>query len=127
MRIIPTRIHGILDYLLGIVLIAAPWVLDFADGGAEQWVPVILGAGLIAYSLLTNYELGVVRMLSMPVHLGLDVLSGVILAASPWVFGFSDEIWWPHVVFGLLEIGAGLMTQTVPEDAPSTSQPTSEY
>lgn len=36
MRVIPTRIHGVLDYLMGIVLIAAPWVLDFADGGPEQ-------------------------------------------------------------------------------------------
>lgn len=115
MRIIPTRIHGILDYLMGAVLIVAPWVLDFADGGPEQWVPVILGVGVILYSLLTNYELGVARVIPMAVHLGLDLAGGVVLAASPWVFGFSDEIWWPHLILGLLEIGASLMTRTVPE------------
>ena len=114
MRVIPTQIHGYVDYLMGVVLIAAPWLLGFADGGPEQWVPVVLGAGVIVYSLLTDYELGVMRMIPMPVHLGLDVLGDAFLAISPWLFGFSDVIWWPHVVFGLLEIGAGLMTQSSP-------------
>jgi hypothetical protein len=78
-------------------------------------VPVILGAGVILYSLLTRYELGVVKAISMPVHLGLDVMGGIFLAASPWLFGFADFIWWPHVVFGVLEIVVGLTTKTVPE------------
>jgi hypothetical protein len=115
MRVIPTRLHGMLDYGMGLLLIIAPWLLGFADGGPEQWVPVILGAGVILYSLLTDYELGVARVIPMPVHLGLDVAGGVVLAASPWIFGFADEIWWPHVVLGVLEIGAGLMTRTTPE------------
>ena len=115
MRIIPTRTHGMLDYLVGIVLIVAPWVFDFTDGGAKQWVPIILGAGAIVYSLLTDYELGVAQLIPMPVHLWLDLISGVVLAASPWIFGFADEIWCPHVLFGLFEIGAALMTRTSPE------------
>jgi hypothetical protein len=115
MRTIPTRTHGYLDYLIGILLIAAPWVLDFADGGPEQWIPIILGAGLIVYSLLTDYELGAMRVIPMPVHLILDIASGVFLAASPWLFGFADDVWAPHLIVGLLEIGAGLMTKRVPE------------
>lgn len=116
MRFIPTRIHGMLDYGMGIILILAPWILGFADGGPEQWVPVVLGVSVILYSLITNYELGVVRVLSMPTHLGLDVAGGVVLALSPWLFGFADDVWLPHVIFGILEIGAGLMTRTVPSD-----------
>ena len=114
MRVIPTRTHGILDYLVGVVLIIAPWLFGFSDGGPEMWVPIILGAGLILYSLLTNYELGVARVIPMSTHLLLDIASGIVLAVSPWIFGFADEIWWPHVVVGILEILAGLMTQTVP-------------
>ncbi|HEV2107110.1 MAG TPA: SPW repeat protein [Thermomicrobiales bacterium] len=116
MRFIPTRIHGILDYLLGALLILAPWLFDFSDAGAGTWLPVILGAGVIAYSLLTDYELGVLRQIPMSVHLMLDLGGGVLLAVSPWLFGFADEVSVPHVVFGLLEIGAALMTKTVPED-----------
>jgi hypothetical protein len=114
MRFIPTRIHGILDYVMGLVLIVAPWVLGFADGGPKQWIPIIVGVLIIGQSLMTNYELGVIKALPMGTHLTLDIVTGIILAASPWLFGFADEIWWPHVVFGVLEIGAALMTQTTP-------------
>lgn len=51
----------------------------------------------------------------MPVRPGMDLLSGILLAASPWLFGFADDIWWPHVLFGLIEIGAALMTRMAPE------------
>lgn len=104
MQLIPTRVHGILDYLVGILLIIAPWLFGFANGGAAQWVPVVLGIVTIIYSLLTDYELGVSRMISMPVHLGLDVASGLLLAVSPWLFGFATLIIWPHLLVGIVEI-----------------------
>lgn len=118
MRFIPTRIHGVLDYAVGVLLIAAPFLLGFANGGPEMWVPIILGAGAILYSLFTNYELGVVRAIPMPVHLAFDVVAGVFLAASPWLLGYANEVYLPHLLVGLLEIGAGVMTHTVPDDRP---------
>ncbi|HYE54078.1 MAG TPA: SPW repeat protein [Chitinophagaceae bacterium] len=114
MRIISTRVHGYIDYLMGLFLIIAPWLLGFANGGAETWVPVILGASAIVYSLLTDYELGATRQLSMRTHLGLDLFSGILLAASPWLFGFADYVYLPHLILGIAEIGASLMTQTTP-------------
>lgn len=104
MQIIPTRVHGIIDYLTGFLLIAAPWLLGFADGGAEQWVPVALGGAVIAYSLLTDYELGAANLLPVPIHLGLDALNGLLLLGSPWLFGFAETVAWPHVVVGAMEI-----------------------
>ena len=115
MRFVPTRVHGIADYLLGALLIVAPWLLGFADGGAETWVPVLLGAGVVLYSLFTDYELGVVRRIPMATHLILDLAGGAVLAASPWVFGFADDVWLPHLVLGLLEVGAALTTRTTPD------------
>lgn len=114
MRFIPTKTHGVLDYLVGLILIAAPWILDFAGGGAEQWVPVIIGALIIGQSLMTDYELSVAKVIPMGTHLAIDIAAGLVLALSPWIFGFADEIWWPHVLFGLLDIGAALMTKTRP-------------
>jgi len=114
MRLIPTRIHGVIDYLVGILLMAAPWLFGFARNGAETWVPVALGIGALGYSLCTRYELGVVPAIPMPAHLWLDGLSGALLAASPWLFGFADYVWVPHLVIGLAEIGTAAMTQTVP-------------
>ncbi len=115
MRFIPTRIHGFLDYGMGLLLIVAPWLFGFADGGAETWIPVILGIGAIVYSLLTDYELGVARTIPMATHLMLDIASGIVLAVSPWIFGFADDVWAPHLILGLLEIGAGLTTRTTPD------------
>lgn len=116
MRFIPTNIHGVLDYLVGALLIAAPWLLGFDRGGAETIVPVVLGAGTILYSLFTDYELSAVRRIPMPVHLMLDFGSGVLLALSPWVFGFADHVRDPHLLIGLFEIGAALTTRTRPAE-----------
>lgn len=117
MRILPTYIHGVMDYGMGLLLIAAPWIFQFAENGPETWIPVVLGAGAIAYSLFTDYELGAVRALSMPVHLGLDAASGALLAVSPWLFDFADKVWIPHLVLGLVEVGTALVTQTHPRYA----------
>lgn len=117
MRVIPTRIHAMLDYLGGIVLIALPWLFGFADGDTKQWVPIVFGVWLILYSLMTNYELGLVKTIPMPTHLMIGLASGALLAVSPWVLGFADEIWWPHVLGGGLEIVVSLMTERVPHHA----------
>src|SRR5690606_35993425 len=102
MKIIDTKTHGYLDYLVGVLLIAAPWLFGFYEGGSESWIPIILGAGTIVYSLITDYELGAVGILNMRLHLMIDLVAGIFLAASPWLFGFSDIIAWPHVVVGIM-------------------------
>lgn len=119
MSFIPTRIHGVLDYLVGALLAISPWLLGFAAGGPETWVPVVLGIGAILYSIFTDYELGLVRAITMPFHLLLDGLSGILLAASPWIFGFADEVWVPHLVFGLTEILIPMITS--PHSKPAFS------
>ncbi len=114
-----TKVHGYLDYGVGALLIAAPWLFGFDRGGAETWVPVLLGAGAIFYSLFTDYELGVVSGISMRTHLVLDFLNGLILALSPWIFGFADYVFLPHLVLGILEIGVVLITNRQPDYGPS--------
>ena len=116
MRFVSTRTHAVLDYLTGALLVAAPWLFGFAGNAAATWVAVIFGVALIGYSLFTDYELAASRRIPMGVHLMLDGASGVLLLASPWLFGFAPVVAWPHVVIGLLEIGSALTTQRVPSD-----------
>jgi hypothetical protein len=111
MQIIPRRIHGILDYVVALALILSPRIFGFDPDGVEARIPVILGWLTLAYSLLTNYELGLFKVLPFRVHLALDLIGGVFLAVSPWVFGFSERVWGPHLVVGLIEIGVALMTR----------------
>lgn len=109
-----TRVHGLLDYAIGLLLIAAPWLLGFARGGAETWVPVAVGGSALLYSLFTDYELGLVRKVQMPVHLWLDGLGGLLLAVSPWLFGFDELVWIPHVAAGVVEMAVAFFTDTIP-------------
>lgn len=110
MRVIPTAVHGATDYLLGTALLILPWIGGFARGMAETWVPVIFGAAIIIYSLLTDYELGLVGVLTVRTHLALDVVLGLGLAASPWLLGFSGVVWGPHLVAGVLLAALALRT-----------------
>ena len=117
MKVISSRVHGMLDYLIGLLLIAAPWLFSFTEDGAETWVPVVLGAGVIGYSLFSDYELGLVRRIALRTHLKLDLGGGVLLALSPWLFGFSNGVTTPHLVFGLIEIVAVMLSVRQPDDA----------
>lgn len=121
MRFIPTKVHGALDYIVGIALIAAPWLFGFANvGGAAVIIPVVLGVGLIVYSLFTKYEWGPFGFIPMPVHLGFDIAASLFLALSPWIFGFAGEalnVWLPHVVVGAAVILVVLFSQSQPTTA----------
>ena len=119
MRFLPTRVHGVIDYLWGIALMASPWLFGFASGGAAQWTAVLFGAGAILYSLVTVYELSAVRIIPMSLHLLLDGVGGAVLATSPWLFGFSGEVVWPHLLFGLFSVVASLVSRTDPELRPA--------
>ena len=114
MRFIPTKFHAPLDYIVGVVLIAGPWIFQYSDSGAATTISIVLGIGLIAYSLVTDYELGVWKVAPMAVHNVIDIVAGALLAASPWLFGFADEganFWAPFVVIGVAAIFLGLTTK----------------
>lgn len=118
---INTRIHGYLDYMMGLLLIISPWIFDLPEGAAST-LPIVLGAGTIIYSLMTDYELGLLKVLSMKAHLGIDLMAGILLVAAPWIFGFAEEVIWPFVILGVIEIGASLMTEKQPS-YPQTHKP----
>jgi SPW repeat len=95
-------------------LIAGPWIFQYSDSGAATAISIVLGIGLIAYSLFTNYELGVWKVAPMAVHNLIDIVAGALLAVSPWLFGFADngaEFWMPFVVIGVAAIVLGLTTK----------------
>lgn len=114
MKFIGTKAHGILDYLMGLLLIGSPWLLGFYEGGSETWIPVILGCSTVLFSMFTNYEYGVLRLLPMKAHLAIDFLSGALLAVSPWLFNFADTVFLPHVILGSTEVLVVLFSSTKP-------------
>lgn len=123
MRFIPTRFHGLIDYIVGVALIAAPWVFgfvpsnDYATWGNETMTPIVLGILVILQALLTNYEWGAYKYIQMPTHLMVDVLVGVFLAASPWFLGYAEYVYGPHLTVGLAVIVIAMCTKRAPETA----------
>jgi hypothetical protein len=128
-RPITSRAHAMLDYPLAVVLIATPWIFGFSDvGGAAVAMPIIIGALALGQSLITDWDLSVAKIVPLPIHLRLDVLAGVVLAISPFVFGFADEgtnAWLPLIVAGVGMLNAGLMTQRNAEGPPGARRTTS--
>jgi len=72
---------------------------------------MVYGVGAISYSLLTRYPFGIVRLIPMSVHVAIDVIASTIVAASPWLFGFADEVYGPHLVFGAAGVAVALVTR----------------
>jgi hypothetical protein len=127
-RPITSRTHAMLDYPLAVVLIATPWIFGFSDvGGAAVAMPIIVGALALGQSLITDWDLSVAKIVPLPIHLTLDALAGIVLATSPFVFGFSDEgtnAWLPQLVAGIGMLNAGLMTQRNAQAPPAARRTT---
>lgn len=112
---IPTSVHGMIDYAASGALYATPALLGLNDVPASSRTLSLASGAAVASSLLTDYELGVVRLVPMRAHLALDVMSGALLASSPWLFGFAKEgprHWLPYALMGAKEIIIALMSKT---------------
>jgi hypothetical protein len=87
MRFIPTKIHGVMDYLYAVVLLFIPNIFHFSSNDAATYVMDVVSSAVFTYSLFTKYEVGLTKNIPMHIHLILDLVFGVLLAASPWIFG----------------------------------------
>ena len=106
---ISSRLNGLLDYTVVLILFIAPWFLGYADHAVTP-VSRALGAALLFYSLSTKYELGIIKMIPLQVHLFLDLGTGGLLAAAPIHFNIRGL---PGVVFfilGVSMIASALLT-----------------
>lgn len=119
MKFINRKTHAVMDYLVGVILIAAPWLLGFGDSEPAKWSAVGVSAVLLVLSLITDYEGGVIKAVPMGFHLGMDVVAGLFLATSPWLLGYQNQVFLPHLIVGILEIGTGLFTQSVSQHTAS--------
>ena len=117
LRSIPTLTHALLDHLLGAILIVSPWILDFHRAvDLAIWMPMAVGTVLVISSLITRYEMGLFQWIPLEWHMRIDTTLGLILAISPWVLGFADNVILPHVVGGSVLAIMPLFSQRKPFD-----------
>ncbi len=111
MKPITTKAHGILDYSAVVVVFLLPHLLHWSAGLTQLMMG--MAGGALLYTLLTRFELGVIKVLPVTVHLVLDFLVGLVFLATAFtVHGEPSSARIALVILGLLEIGAAVMTQT---------------
>lgn len=88
-KLVPAWLHGIGDYGAGLALIVVALIV----GGTDTAVltGVVLGAVLLAVSLVTRYPLGAVKAVPFPVHSAGDYLGALLLILAPFVLDFTDS------------------------------------
>jgi VIT1/CCC1 family predicted Fe2+/Mn2+ transporter len=87
---VPLFAHGMFEYLIGILAIAAPFLFSFDHNGAIAF-SVLMGAAILVLGGLTDGPTGIVRNLPVASHIVLDVVVGVVLVVAPFVFGFTED------------------------------------
>jgi len=110
-RFVSGSLHGLLDYAAAFVLIAVPLLLNFqATSPLALWLSVAAGILLVAYSLVTDYGLSLVKWIPFSTHLILDALAGFAFVIAPFLFGFEGLIRWFYVVNGVIVLLLVLVT-----------------
>jgi len=117
MKLINSKMHGILDYVLVFMLSMAPFIFNLDEESIHCRLLMVTGLLVLLVSLLTDFEFFLVKVFSFKIHLIIDVALGIFLAISPLLFDLSGHSIVPHIVLGLAIIGTSAITKTSKEPA----------
>jgi hypothetical protein len=88
---LPVLVHGVLEYVVGALFIAAPFLFGFNASAAPTAAAVVVGLLLLAFTATSALPTGLVRSVSLGVHVTVDFVLAVLLVALPFILGFTDE------------------------------------
>jgi hypothetical protein len=112
---ISTKFYGVINYAAALLLLTSPWFLEYYKfGGAALFLPLLIGWLQLIMAIFSNNNHGFIKVFPMQMHLFLDVITGSFLMCSPFVFGFTDKVFWPQVLLGGLIFFAGVFTKGSP-------------
>jgi hypothetical protein len=112
-RPIDSTLHGVVDYTAGATLATVFPRLAGIEGTRSAGQIRTAAAVHAGYSTLTNYPLGIVKILPFRAHLAIDAVGALALAATPFVTGQFKQgrsQWVPHVALCLFELASLAMT-----------------
>ena len=111
LNLLPARIHGLGDYGSAFALILVGLLVD--GSGEARWTGIVLGFVLLVVSLLTDYPLGVRRVIPFKLHSAGDYLGAGTLIVAPFLLGFSDSdegLTTFYVAVGVVLVAVSLLT-----------------
>ncbi len=56
LKLIPFRIHGIIEFFVGIFLVASPWMFGFAEHQTDKIFILSVGFGMLLVFTFTRYK-----------------------------------------------------------------------
>lgn len=124
---VPAFIHSLLEYIVGVGLIAAPLLLDY-DSGAATAASIVLGVLLLFLVATTTSTMSLINQVPLSMHIVFDYVLAAILIASPFLFSFSDEST-PTIVFiglGVVHLLMSIGTRYRKEETPERGTPKKE-
>jgi hypothetical protein len=110
---VDATLHGVVDYQAGALLMTVLPGLTGIEGTRAARQIRTAGAIHAGYSTITDYPLGVVKVLPFKAHLALDAVGAVALAATPFLTGEwrrGRRHWATHVGLALFELASLAMT-----------------
>jgi hypothetical protein len=87
---IPRAIHGMIEYVAGVLFIAAPFLFGFEDGYAVG-VSIAVGVLILVMAAATVGPTGLIHSVPVTVHAAVDYGLAAFLIAAPFIFRFNDE------------------------------------
>ncbi len=90
MRFITKQIHAFLDYPVAIALMGLPFLLGLGSSNPlALQLSVATGVAAFILTLLTDHQLGVIRVISYKMHLTVDFIVGLTFVLAPFIFSFE--------------------------------------
>jgi hypothetical protein len=112
---ISTAVYGFFNYAMGLTMILSPWLFGFShQHGGSLLLPIYLGWLQIIMAVFSRHELGFIKVFPVSMHCFLDVIAGGFLLSSPFLYGFTDQIWIPQFLCGLILFLLGVFTRQSP-------------
>jgi hypothetical protein len=87
---IPAFVHGLLEYVAGALLVAAPFLFSFKSDSATA-ASIVAGVLLLIIASSTAMSTGLIKSIPVHAHVMLDYLLAALLIAAPFIFAFSDD------------------------------------
>ena len=109
MRVISRKQHGVIDYSTAGFLFALSRGLPAGEG--VRRLLARSAVGVLGMSVLTRYELGIVKVLPMKAHVALDLVTNSVFAAAPFLFR-DESAAVKATLGGLSAFGASVVLMT---------------
>ena len=93
------KARSVLNALIGIWFIIAPWVVGFSDQSGALWSSVILGAVQTIFALWGFEKSGWNSFQNW-----FTVITGAWFVIFPFIFSFTNEALWSSVILGLITV-----------------------